>query len=257
MKVLYVGEIVARPGRDVVKEVLPEILKEHKPDLVLANAENIYGGRGIEEDRVKQMQLLGIDYFTTGDHAFDNRNTPDFIDNLPVLRPANMPGDLPGKGYDVIDLGSKGRVLLINLMGQLFMNTTADNPFHAADKILELKKAENPDFTLIDFHAEATSEKHAMGFYLDGRINAIVGTHTHVPTADERTLPKGTLAVSDLGMCGAIDSILGVQKDIIIDRFLGLEKRRFEWESAGIKAFRSVLLDLENKTILRLDKIVN
>jgi len=259
MKILFVGEIVAKPGREIVQKFLPEIIKENKVDLVLANCENLSGGRGITEEKIEQMRLAGIDYFTSGEHVFREKGTEDILDKVPVIRPANYPDGTPGDGYRIIDIGRNGKLLLINLMGLTsFGNTNAylDNPFTKVDQILEETKDEKVDITVVDFHADATSEKYSMGFYLDGRVDAVIGTHTHVPTCDNMALPKGTLYVSDVGMCGAIDSSLGVKADITIKMFLTAMNQRFEWESAGRKAFRSVLLDTEAKTIARIDKII-
>ena len=259
MKILFVGEIVAKPGREIVQKFLPEIIKEHKPDAVFANCENLSGGRGITEEKIEQMKMAGIDYFTSGEHIFHEKGTTDFIENVPVLRPANYPKGTPGSGYKIIDLGRKGKVLLINLMGITSFggkNSFLDNPFVRIDEILEETKNENIDAKIVDFHAEATSEKYSMGFYLDGRVDAVLGTHTHVPTCDNMVLPKGTLYITDIGMCGAIDSSLGVKADITIKMFLTAMNQHFEWESAGRKAFRSVLLELQAKTIVRIDKII-
>ena len=259
MKILFVGEIVAKPGREIVQKFLPEIIKEHKPDVVFANCENLSGGRGITEEKIEQMKMAGIDYFTSGEHIFHEKGTTDFIENVPVLRPANYPKGTPGSGYKIIDLGRKGKVLLINLMGITSFggkNSFLDNPFVRIDEILEETKNENIDAKIVDFHAEATSEKYSMGFYLDGRVDAVLGTHTHVPTCDNMVLPKGTLYITDIGMCGAIDSSLGVKADITIKMFLTAMNQHFEWESAGRKAFRSVLLELQAKTIVRIDKII-
>ncbi len=259
MKILFVGEIVAKPGRDVVSKFLPEVIKENQPDIVFANCENLSGGRGITEEKIEQMRLVGIDYFTSGEHVFREKGTEDFIDKVPVIRPANYPEGTMGEGYKIIDTGKKGKILLINLIGLTsFGNNNAflDNPFKKIDEILDKTKDEEIDYRVLDFHADATSEKYSMGFYLDGRVDAIVGTHTHVPTCDNMVLPKGTLYVTDVGMCGAIDSSLGVKADITIKMFLTAMNQRFEWESAGRKAFRSVLLDLQAKSVARIDKLL-
>lgn len=259
MKILFVGEIVAKPGREIVAKFLPEIVKEHKVDLVFANAENLSGGRGVTEDKLDQMKLAGIDYFTSGEHVFWEKGTEDVIDQLPVLRPANYPEGTAGEGYKVIDAGKNGQVLLINIMGITSYsgkNAFLDNPFTKMDEILEKTKDQKFAAKIVDFHAEATSEKYSMGFYLDGRVDAVIGTHTHVPTCDNYILPKGTLYVTDVGMCGAVDSSLGVKADITIKMFLTAMNQRFEWESAGRKAFRSVVLDTEARSIIRIDKML-
>jgi 2',3'-cyclic-nucleotide 2'-phosphodiesterase len=259
MKILFVGEIVAKPGRDVVSKFLPGIIKEHKVDLVFANCENLSGGRGITEEKINEMRLSGIDYFTSGEHVFWQKGTEEIIDKVPVLRPANYPEGTPGEGYAIIDAGKKGKVLLINLMGITSFggkNGFLENPFTKADEILEKTKKEKFAARIVDFHAEATSEKYSLGFYLDGRVDAIIGTHTHVPTCDNYVLPKGTLYVTDVGMCGAVDSSLGVKADITIKMFLTAMNQHFEWESAGRRAFRSVLLNLEDRSITRIDNLI-
>lgn len=257
MKVLFVGEIVAGIGRKTVKEVLPDLIKDLDVDLVLSNAENLSGGKGITPDKIKEMQDVGINYFTGGDHIFWEKGTEDFIDSLPVLRPANYPGEAPGKGYAVIDLGAKGRVLLINVMGRTSVNSTfslLDDPFKKVDEILRLHEGEDFSAIIIDFHGDYTSEKVAFGFYLDGRVTAIVGSHTHVPTADPTVLPKGTFYITDVGMTGSLDSVLGVKKEKIINLFLTARNQRFEWEESGRRAFRSVFFNTENREIRRIDK---
>lgn len=253
MKILFIGDIVAAPGREIVKKVLPEIKKKHSVDLVLANAENITHGRGATEEVIWDMNSCGIDYFTGGDHIFWHKGFDEVIDALPVIRPANYPGNVPGEGHTLIDLGKQGTVLLVNLMGRTFLNERLDNPFTVADEILEIYKNSNITATIVDFHAEATSEKYALGSYLDGRVDAVLGTHTHVPTCDNMVLPHGTMFISDVGMTGIVDAVLGVKKDIIIDLYLTARNQKFEWEDTGRKAFRSVILDMGNKTIERID----
>jgi metallophosphoesterase (TIGR00282 family) len=259
MKVLFIGEIIAQPGRQAVKQVLPEILEENDVDLVISNAENAAHGRGVTKEILNELQNLGIDYFTGGDHVFWQRGTEEIIDDLPIIRPANYPDGTPGKGYKILDTGAKGLVLLINLMGRTSfsnINSYLDDPFKKADQILE--ETSNKEFTakIVDFHAEASSEKYALGFYLDGKVDILVGSHTHVPTADGFVMPKGTMYITDIGMTGILDSAIGVKKDIIIQLFLTARHQRFEWEETGRKVFRSVLFDTETKTIKRVDKLL-
>ena len=259
MKILFVGEIIAGPGRRTVNRVLPDIIKELNPDLVLANAENMSGGRGITEDNLTEMQNTGINYFTGGDHIFWREGTEDIIDNLPVIRPANYPEGTPGKGFTEIDTGKHGKVLLINLMGRTSFSSTfsyLDDPFRKIDTILEQTEDTKYSAIIVDFHAESTSEKMAFAFYVDGRVTAVVGSHTHVPTCDNMVLPKGTLYVTDVGMTRIVDSVLGVNKDIIIKLFLTARNQRFECESTGRRSFRSVLLDTDAITIERFDKLI-
>lgn len=260
MKILFIGEIVAEPGRNTVKKALSEVKNEHKVDLVLANAENEAGGKGITVDTLKELQDFGIDYFTSGDHVFWQKGTEDIIDSLPIIRPANYPDDntAAGKGYTIIDTGNNKKVLLINLMGRTSFggpNSYLDDPFKKVDEIIEKNKNQTFSATIVDFHAEATSEKVVFGFYLDGRVTAVLGTHTHVPTCDNRVLPKGTMYVTDVGMTGNIDSSLGVKTDIVLKLFQTARFQKFDWEQNGTTAFRSVLLDTENNSIIRIDKI--
>jgi len=259
MKILFIGDVVAGPGRNVVKEVLPTIKKEQKIDLVLANAENLAGGRGITKETVQELVFCGIDYFTSGDHVFWQKGTEEIIDELPVLRPANYPSGTAGKGIKEIDTGKNGKVLLINLIGRTSFGNTfslSDDPFTKADKILDQYDKDDYKAIIVDFHAEATSEKSAFGFYLDGKVTAVIGTHTHIPTCDNRVLPEGTMFITDVGMTGAIDSVLGVEKEIIINLYKTARNQKFEWKSTGTKAFRSVLLDTVASTIKRLDKVL-
>lgn len=257
MNILFIGDIVAGPGRRMVKRVLPEIKETYEVDLVFANAENISRGRGVTPEKLAELQEAGIDFFTGGDHVYWEAGTDDIIDDLPIVVPVNYPSDNPGKRYAVVDAGKKGKVLIISALGKtgLVSNSSfLENPFEKIDEILEKHKKE-ADVVIVDFHADGTSEKVAMGFYLDGRVDAVVGTHTHVPTADNMLLPQGTLYVSDIGMTGAVDSVLGVKKEIILKLLKTARNQRFEWENTGRKAFRSVLLDTDNKSIIRIDKI--
>lgn len=259
MKILMVGEIVASPGRKSVAQVLPHIIKEFGPDLVISNAENLSSGRGAKKEHVQEMMNAGINSFTGGDHIFWLDLYEDIFETLPVIRPANYPDGAPGEGHRVIDLGSKGKVLLINLMGRTSFGgpmALLNDPFRTADSILEQYKDEKFAAKVVDFHAESTSEKIALAFYLDGRVDIFAGSHSHIPTADGMILPKGTMYITDIGMTGNIDSVLGVKKEIIIQLFLSARNQRFEWEKSGRKAFRSVLFDTETKEVIRLDKFV-
>ena len=256
MKILFIGDIVGSPGRTIVKEILPDLRQEEEIDVVIASADNLAGGRGATKGTVDEMRDAGVDFFTGGDHIFHHKDFEEDIEDLPVLRAANYPGDVPGKGYELIDLGEKGNLLLISLLGRTSFGGPQmylDDPFRKVDEILEeFSKKENL-ISLVDFHAEATSEKNALGFYLDGKVDAVVGTHTHIPTCDNRILPLGTMFVTDVGMTGNIDSVLGVKKDIIVEFFLTARFQKFEWEKTGAKAFRSVLLDIHSNQIKRLD----
>jgi metallophosphoesterase (TIGR00282 family) len=257
MRILFIGDIVGKPGRDTVKKVLPQLKRENKIDFVIANAENLAHGRGATLDTIKEMQSYGVDYFTGGDHLMWFSEFEDEIEKLPVVRPANYPDPYPDQGYALVQHKNGKKILIINLLGRTNFGGAAtflDDPFRKTEEILDKFPNEDINYTIIDFHAEATSEKAALGYYLDGKVSAVLGTHTHVPTCDTRVLPKGTLFVSDVGMTGNIYSVLGVKKEIIIDLFLTARNQKFEWEEAGNTAFRSVILDLTENSISRFDK---
>ena len=251
MRLLFIGDIVSTPGREAVKRYLPSLKIENGIDVVVANAENVTYGRGITTANLKELQSYGVDYFTGGDHVFWQKGTTDIIDSEPIVIPANYSAMVPGNRSYVLDLGAKGSLLILNLLGRTFINEKLDDPFKAADRILE----EYPDvkYKFLDFHAEATSEKYALAHYLDGRVDVVVGTHTHVPTCDQLVLPNGTMFISDAGMTGVVDSVLGVKKEIIIDLYRSGLNQRFEWAESGATAFRSVLFDLTTRSISRLD----
>jgi 2',3'-cyclic-nucleotide 2'-phosphodiesterase len=217
IRVLFIGDIVGEPGRDAVAELLPQLREEFAPDVVIANAENATHGKGVSFDHYKQLSKLGIDMFTSGDHIWQSQDIVPELDNpnVAVIRPANYAG-APGKGYrDIVVKGKRLRV--INMMGRVFTGANVDNPFHTLDTILD---EHGYDLAMIDFHAEATSEKRMFAEYADGRACLVVGTHTHVPTADAQILPKGTAFISDVGMVGPQDSSLGADKDPVLKNFL-------------------------------------
>ena len=214
MKVLMIGDIVGRPGRRAVCEILPGLRRKHGIDLVIANGENAAHGRGITPRIMQELVDAGIDVVTSGNHIWDQKEIIPYIEaEVPLLRPYNYPSGVPGRGY-VVHNG----VLVVNLMGRAFM-TDLDCPFRAMDKLLE-EASGFPRTIIVDFHAEATSEKVAMGWYLDGRVSAVLGTHIHVPTADTRLLPKGTAYVTDVGMTAATCSVIGNEIDAVLSRFL-------------------------------------
>ena len=239
MKILFIGDIFGRPGRTIVKDRLPELRKQYAPDLVIANCENAAAGFGITPPLAEELFDLGIDVMTTGNHVWDKREIIDYFqtaDGNPhsparrLLRPANFPDNLPGSGlYE----GRKNGVpyAVVNLQGRVFMGSS-DDPFRYADRLLEQVTAK---IVFVDFHAEATSEKVSFGWYLDGRVTAVVGTHTHIPTADEMVLPKGTAYITDVGMTGPYDSVIGVKKELVIDRFLSGMPARFEPASGDVR----------------------
>lgn len=261
MKILFIGEIVGKLGRRTVGALLPNLRQSANIAVVFANAENIAHGKGVTKTTLAEVQDYGVNTFTSGNHIFWRKEVFEVFDvNDPLLiRPANYPNDVPGQGFKIIDLGQDGRILLINLLGRTFFNEPVFCPFRTVDKILKDFEDEKFAAIMVDFHAEATSEQVAMGWYLDGRVTAVVGTHRHVPTADVWVLPQGTAFVTDVGMVGAQHSVLGVEPEIIIEKLKNPQPQKFEWVEEGPAVFNSVLVEVEDggaKSIERIDRIV-
>lgn len=248
MKVLFVGDIFGKTGRKMVGKTLPNLKKELCIDLVIANAENSAHGRGTTPKILKELRKVGVDFFTSGNHIWQNHTIFEELEDekSDLIRPANYPLGVRGFGYKKINV-NKQRVLIINLIGRVFMKEDFDCPFRKMDEILELQKGEY-DIVLVDFHAEATSEKVTMRHYLDGRVSIIVGTHTHIPTADAQITKEGTGYVTDLGMVGSRDSVIGLKKDAIIQKFLTQTPAKHEVEDKGEIEFDSVLVEIDEKT---------
>ncbi|MCR6096117.1 TIGR00282 family metallophosphoesterase [Salipaludibacillus agaradhaerens] len=226
MKILFIGDVVGSLGRDALKDYLPKLKAKYMPDVTIVNGENAAGGKGLTQKIYHEISETGADVITMGNHTWDKKEIFEFIENAPnLIRPVNFPEGNPGKGYVIHKVG-KRKIAIINAQGRTFL-PPIDCPFKALDELVTIIKKETP-FIFVDFHAEATSEKLAMGWYLDGRVSAVVGTHTHVQTADERILPEGTAYITDVGMTGPYDGILGMDKDIIIQRFLTNLPARFE-----------------------------
>ena len=226
MRVLFIGDVVGGPGRRGLALTMPSLRERHAPDLVIVNGENSAGGMGITPKTARQIYAAGADVITTGNHVYRHRDVYDFLDNDErILRPANYPHANPGRGHTVFEhLGS--RVAVIDLSGSVSLRV-ARSPFHEVDSLLD-RIGDEADIVLVEFHAEVTSEKVAMGWHLDGRVAAVCGTHTHVPTADARVLPGGTAFISDLGMTGSRDGVLGVKRDIILQQFRTQMPVRYE-----------------------------
>jgi 2',3'-cyclic-nucleotide 2'-phosphodiesterase len=222
LRLIFIGDVVGRAGRDAVYKHLPALREEVKPDLVVINGENAAHGFGITEDIYQGLRDAGADVVTLGNHAFDQREALVFIEREPQLvRPANWIRGCPGRGHHVAVTAKGQRVLVVNLMGRVMIEPQLDDPFQAIDALLEMHRLGHEcDAVLIDFHAEATSEKMAMGHFVDGRASLVVGTHTHVPTADHQILPGGTAYLSDAGMCGDYHSVIGMEKTEPLQRFL-------------------------------------
>ena len=249
MRILFIGDIFGRPGRTIVKERLPDLVKNHQIDLVLANGENAAAGFGITPALAEDLFELGIDVITTGNHIWDKREIVDYFQrdgneslSRRLLRPANYPSDMPGWG---LYQGQKSDVpyAVVNLQGRVFMASN-DDPFRVADRLLKEIRAKT---VIVDIHAEATSEKMSLGWYLDGRVTAVIGTHTHVPTADERILPKGTAYITDVGMTGPYESVIGIKKEIILDKFLTNMPARFEPATGDVRLC-AVIVDCNEAT---------
>jgi len=231
MKVLCIGDIMGEPGRRAVARAVPRLVAQRQIDAVIGNGENVAGGFGITPELAEELFELGLSVITTGNHAWDKKEVLDYFPRESrLLRPSNYPPGVPGKGSVVIETAGGERLAVLQLMGRAYM-PTIDCPFQTAKRELSRLKQETSAI-IVDMHAEATSEKMAMGHYLDGEVTAVVGTHTHVQTADDQILPKGTAYCTDLGMTGPYDSIIGVEKDAVIHRFLTGMPSRFETAAA-------------------------
>jgi 2',3'-cyclic-nucleotide 2'-phosphodiesterase len=262
MKILFLGDIVGKPGRRAVAEILPQWKKEYEPDIVIANGENMAHGVGFTSATIEEAQKAGVDFLTSGNHfAKKNEGLLLLADKkIPMVRPANYPPTVPGDGYRVIEVGAT-KIAIINLIGRVFMRENFDCPFRELDSILkELPKTVKN--IIVDFHAEATSEKNAFGWHADGRVSAVLGTHTHVPTADTKILTKGTAFVTDAGMCGAYESVIGVEKEGVVAEFIDQLPRKHEIPEIGDVQVNGIVIDIDNQTgmansIERLDAVVN
>lgn len=253
MRILFIGDVVGKPGRRALRELLPVLRNEYQADFIIANTENAAGGAGLTEKVAREIKNYGVDVQTGGNHTWDKREILNFIDNYPwILRPSNYPEGVPGRGFGVFTANTGVKVAVINLMGRVFMGNI-DCPFRKADEILE-----KLDVTvkIVDFHAETTSEKQAMGYYLDGRVSAVIGTHTHVQTADERILRGGTAYITDVGMTGGLEGVIGVKKELALERFLKAIPNRFEpsKERIGLEAV-FIEIDLKTGLALRIKRI--
>jgi len=258
MRILMIGDIVGRPGRRVVTALVPELRRQEQIDLVIANGENSAGGRGITPETADELLASGVDVLTSGNHIFRQKDIIPYLEmDVPVLRPLNYPPGVPGRGHMVVRSANGMQVLVVNLCGRVNL-MDLDSPFQRIDRLFR-DFATVPPVVVVDFHAETTSEKQAMGWFLDGRVSAVVGTHTHVPTADARILKHGTAYVTDVGMVGPYNSILGDKIEPIVSHFLTQMPARFE-VGDGPVAFDSVLIDIDDtgraRSIRRIDRVV-
>jgi metallophosphoesterase (TIGR00282 family) len=249
VRILFLGDIVGRSGRAAISERLPALREAWRLDLVVINGENSAGGFGITEAICDAMLAAGADALTLGNHAFDQREALVFIERQPrLVRPVNFPAGTPGRGATMVEARNGARVLVVNVMGRVFMDAL-DDPFAAVDRELAVcPLGAGADAVIVDMHAEATSEKQAMGQHLDGRASLVVGTHTHVPTADHRILQGGTAYISDIGMCGDYESVLGMQKEEPVQRFLRkIPSSRFE-PATGPATLSGVAVEIDDRT---------
>jgi len=244
LNILFIGDIVGKPGRKAIKEVLSSIINKHEISFTIANAENAAGGRGLNRDVLNELLNMEIDVLTMGNHVWDNKDIYNFIDDeVRLIRPINFPPHCPGQGYHIFTAGINQKVAVINAMGRVFMSPL-DCPFRAVDEILEAIR-EKADIILVDFHAEATSEKLAFANYFDGRVTAVLGTHTHIQTSDERILDNGTAYITDVGMTGPLDSILGMDKEMVIQKIVYQRPVRLE-VAKGPLQFEAVVINFDD-----------
>lgn len=255
MRILFIGDVVGSPGRNMIDTYLPKLQKKYKAHVTIINGENAASGKGITEKIYRSFLEAGANVITLGNHSWDNKEIFEFIDDAKYLvRPANFPDQTPGKGYCFLNLNGV-EIAIINLQGRTFL-PPLDCPFKKADELIkEIQKRTNIIF--VDFHAEATSEKQAMGWYLDGKVSVVVGTHTHVQTADNRILPNGTAYITDVGMTGPYDGILGVEREAVLKRFLTSLPVRFE-VMKGREQLSGVVIDIDPKTgkAQKIDRIL-
>lgn len=294
MKILLIGDIFAKPGRKTVAEILPKLKSDEAIDLVIANVENLHHGKGVSDSKAQELLNCGVDFMTGGNHIWKIQDIYEHMNKTeyPLIRPANYPKEAPGSGMKLIRL-KEGKsqvvwadreggdfskdlfedkksklILVINLMGRVFMPGQVDDPLRTADRLIKeanelgLELGKNLQAIIVDMHAETTSEKLALAYYLDGRVSAVYGTHTHVPTADQRVLPKGTAYQSDVGMTGVLNSMIGLQKEGIIQGMLTQMPTKHEVEEIGETYFNALLVNIDEQTGLavkveRIQKFLN
>ena len=258
MKLLFVGDVVGRPGREVLENNLPQLEDEYQTDFTIINGENASGGFGMDLKAYDMMSAAGADAFTMGNHTFDNRKIFDFIDRKDnIIRPLNLTLDAPGVGIRDFTLKNGETLTIINLLGRAYSKLSLDCPFKAMEELLKTISLKDR-YIFVDFHADATSEKVCFGHYFDGRISAVCGTHTHIQTADEKILPRGTAYITDAGMTGAYDSCLGMDKEGSISRFISLKRQQMH-PAPGERQINGVVIDLNEThkatSIQRISKV--
>ena len=244
MNILFLGDVFGSTGRNIVTEQLSLLKKEYGIDFTVANGENASHGKGLSMKSADELYDAGVDFITLGNHTWNNSNILHFIEDYPMVRPANFHPDLPGRGYDVRET-AKGKIGILNLQGRIYMDPS-DSPFDCALRCVEKIREQTP-VILVDFHAEATSEKIALATVLDGKVSAVIGTHTHVQTADERILPKGTGFITDAGMCGPGSGIIGMNTSLVTEKFIYNTPHRFE-PAKGSPQLNGVVLEIDERT---------
>ena len=255
MNILFVGDVVGAPGRRALESALTKLIDRHRVDFVIVNIENAAGGFGLTAELFVELSKLPIDVFSSGNHIWDKKDIYDVLNSSDrLLRPANYPPGNPGRGWTVQTTAAGIPVGVLNLQGQVFMPANADSPFRVADE--ELARAGDVKVIVVDMHAEATSEKMAIGWYLDGRVSAVIGSHTHVATADETIRPGGTAYLSDAGMTGAHEGVIGFSKDRIIEKFLSQTPRTFETAKKDIRISGAVVgVDEETGKAQKIERV--
>jgi len=257
LNILFIGDIVGNIGRECIKKIMPKIKRKYHPDLIIANAENLAHGKGVTENTIVEMLDAGVNFFTGGNHIFSRKNYEEILNNdrFHIIRPANYPKTAAGTGFKVIDVtesalglgrASQKKILLINLMGRVFFRENLDCPFKTFDDIVK-KHEHDADIIIVDFHAEATSEKKALYYYTDKRAQAVIGTHTHIQTNDEQISENGTAYITDTGAVAAKDSVLGVEKNIVINNFLTQIPLLHEFPQTGACEFHGVIITFDTK----------
>lgn len=245
-KILFIGDIEGRPGRRALAKLINPLREQYQADIVIANCENAAGGIGLTKLTAKELLDAGIDVITLGNHAFAKRDVYPLMDSEPrILRPANFPPGAPGKGWGIYTTPAGEKIAVINLIGRVYMDPL-DCPFPCVDEILS-QITDQVKIIFVDVHAEATSEKKAMGWYLDGKVSAVIGTHTHVQTSDERVLPNGTAYLTDAGMTGVHDSVLGLEKNLVIERFIKHIPGKFQL-AEGLATLQGVVISIDPST---------
>jgi metallophosphoesterase (TIGR00282 family) len=247
MRILILGDVVGRPARRAVRDIVPPLVRKEEIDLVIANAENAAGGIGVDIKSAEELFSAGVQVLTSGNHIWKKKEIFPYLDEHAfLLRPANYPSGAPGRGWCEWENQKGLRALVINVQGRVFMPNHVDDPFRCVDLILREHGHYSP-VVIVDMHAEATSEKNAMGWFLSGRASAVYGTHTHIQTADERILPGGTAYITDLGMCGPFDSVIGMEREAVIKGFLSQLPRQFEVASENV-VLQGIIVDADEKT---------